>query len=72
MFLINAIPRGDIQGDVAVIELRATGLDGMSETGVVTVAMTRHALIAQMKLCSRLMKEMADREDVDIKVLKTG
>ena len=72
MFLINAIPRGDVQGGVAVMELRARGLDGMSETGLVTIAMTRHALIAQIKLGTRLLAEMDAQDTAEVRTLKTG
>ncbi len=72
MAFSNALPRGEIQGNVAVIEYRRQGLDGHSSVVEATIAHTRHSLIAQAKLCLRLAEEMERVESEVIELKRHG
>lgn len=65
--LTNDIPKGSIQGDLALIQFRALGLDGHSGVGLDTYAFTRHSLLATIRLASELLEalERADSASVE-------
>ena len=66
----NALPRGEIQGEVAVIETRRLTLDGHGSTIECTTYHTHHSLIAHAELCLRLAKELQEAQPGGVVELK--
>ena len=70
MAFSNALPRGEIQGEVAVIETRRLTLDGHGSVVEVTTHHTHHSLIAHAELCLRLAKELQEASPGGVVELK--
>lgn len=68
--LSNSAPRGMIQGDLAVIELRALGLDGHASVGLDSYAFTRHALLSLLQTASELLQIMEEAGDANVKDMR--
>jgi hypothetical protein len=70
MAFSNAIPRGEIQGEVAVVETRRLGLDGHSSVVEVTTHHTRHSLLAHAKLYFELAEQIDARSSAEVQSMR--
>ena len=66
----NALPRGEVQGDVAIVQTRRLTLDGHGTVEVATVHHTRHSLIAHARLFMELAQALEDKETADVTDLR--
>ncbi len=68
--LSNSAPRGMIQGDLAVIEFRALGLDGHASVGLDSYAFTRHALLSLLQTASELLQSLEEAGETNVEEMR--